>query len=337
MGPPTSGRRRLAGYVRFAALLTGAVCAAPPRSAGAVSAGPPPPREPCGGGASVFAEAAAVPGGAWDSHFHVTDPERFPVVAGAAYTPGVHTVWDNAVFERGLGCEHVVLVQPSVYGADNTLLLDSLRAYGPRRARAVVVLDAVAANNSAMLREWHGLGVRGARVNVWSYGGAAAAVDGLERRLRRSAAAVRPLGWVLQLYTPMDLIPSLVPLLEELDVRVVFDHLASPALPGNTRDLAGFDALVRLLGKGNTWVKVSGPYRSSQQLSDPEYPDLDPVIRELFRVAPSRLVYGSDWPHTRFEGLDIRPWTSHLLNLTGDDDVLRQKLFSDNARELWGA
>ncbi|KAF4506350.1 hypothetical protein G6O67_006445 [Ophiocordyceps sinensis] len=143
----------------------------------------------------------------------------------------------------------------------------------------------------------------------------------------------------------MAAIPSLADLLPELGVRVVFDHLGAPALSSGAADspaanlqtLAGFDALVHLLGKGNTWVKISGPYRMSRELSDLEFSDLDPIIKELFRVAPSRLVYGSDWPHTRFEGLDIKPWTRHLLNMTRDDDELRRKLFTDNARELWGA
>ena len=56
---------------------------------------------------------------------------------------------------------------------------------------------------------------------------------------------------------------------------------------------------------------------------------------ELLRVAPSRLVYGSDWPHTRFEGLDIKPWTVHLLDLMNGDAELARKLFKDNAVDLW--
>lgn len=213
----------------------------------------------------------AMPAGAWDSHAHVTDPGRFPPAAGAAYTPGVHTVWDNAVFEHALGCERVVLVQPSIYGADNAMLLDALRALGPARARAVVVLD----------DDGGGSG-----------GG----------------------------------------------VRVVLDHLAGTRGPPAADD-AHVDALERLLASNSTWVKVSAPYRllaaGRHHHPDDEFRALDPLIRRLLRAAPSRLVYGSDWPHTRFEGLDIAPWTRHLLNMTRGDDALRRRLFVDNARRLW--
>ncbi|KAH7236669.1 hypothetical protein BKA59DRAFT_406567, partial [Fusarium tricinctum] len=47
--------------------------------------------------------------------------------------------------------------------------------------------------------------------------------------------------------------------------------------------------------------KVSAVYRLSQA-SGPLYTDVDPIIRELFREMPSRLVYATNWPHTRFEG-----------------------------------
>ena len=83
-----------------------------------------------------------MPGGAWDFHHHVMDPIRFPSQPNAQYTPGLYTVWDNAMFEYRLGCEHVVMIQPSFYGNDNTFMIDSLKAYGPDRALAVVVFDA---------------------------------------------------------------------------------------------------------------------------------------------------------------------------------------------------
>ncbi|KAM4062177.1 amidohydrolase [Hirsutella rhossiliensis] len=303
----------------------------------------PAPRDSCSDASSLFPDVPAIPAGAWDSHIHVTDPDGFPPHPDARYTPGVHTIWDNGAFENSIHCKHVVIVQPSIYGANNTLLIKSLEAIGSGH-RAVVVLDAAAANNPALLRSWHGLGVRGVRVNLQSEGVVESA-ETLERRLRQYAAAIKPLNWVLQLYTPMALIPSLVHLLQELDVRVVFDHLGAPALPSNAagspartlQQPAGFEALIHLLSKGKTWVKISGPYRLSKKPLDPDYKDLDPIIEKLFKVAPSRLVYGSDWPHTRFEGQDIKPWTRHLLSMTRGDDVLRRKLFTDNAQELWGA
>ncbi|PNY26098.1 4-sulfomuconolactone hydrolase [Tolypocladium capitatum] len=283
---------------------------------------------------------AGMPDGAWDSHLHVLDPVRYPPLPDAEYKPGVHTVWDNAIFEHGIGCEHVVMVQPSIYGTNNTLLMESLRAYGPERARGVVVLD-VADTTRAQLEEWDSIGVRGARINLQSHD-ASEPTERLKDVLKQHADAIGPFGWVLQLHARMEVVASLEAFIPTLGVRVAIDHFGHPTMPkpsGDPQDLDpytinGFGALVRLLQQGESWVKISGAYRSSK-VPGLDYRDMDPVARELFRVAPSRVVYGSDWPHTRFEGLNIEPWNAHLLDLTEGNEELRRKLFRENARELW--
>ncbi|KAJ6441612.1 tim barrel metal-dependent protein [Purpureocillium lavendulum] len=283
---------------------------------------------------------AKLPEGAWDSHFHVIDPIRFPPVPNAAYQPGTYTVWQNSIFEHSIGCDQVVMVQPSIYGTDNRLLVDSLKAYGPARARGVVVFD-VENTTTVQLAEWNSIGVRGVRINLQSIN-ATESVDELERTLRVHADAVKPFNWVLQLYAPMELIPSIEAFVPTLGVRVVFDHFGDPKMPAPTGDpqkldpysISGFAAMVRLLQQGHTWVKISAAYRVSK-LPGPNYSDTDPLARELFRAAPSRVVYASDWPHTRFEGLDIRPWNAHLLDMVGTNLDLKRRLFRDNALELW--
>ncbi|KAF4951955.1 hypothetical protein FGADI_7071 [Fusarium gaditjirri] len=242
-----------------------------------------------------------MPNGSWDSHLHVLDPVRFPPIPGS-YEFGTYTAWDSTIEEIRLGWSHMVLIQPSVYGNDNTLLIDTLKAFGLDRAHGVVVFD-VANTSAAQLREWNNLGI----------------------------------------YIAMKDIHDIEPVIPTLGVNVVIDHLGHPDIPksntsGTALDpysLSGFDSMLRLLEGGNTWVKVSAVYRLSKA-PGPLYTDLDPVILELFKTAPSRLVYASDWPHTRFEGLDIKPWTSHLLDLTKGNVELRNQLFRDNAQELWG-
>ncbi|RKK08781.1 hypothetical protein BFJ63_vAg9960 [Fusarium oxysporum f. sp. narcissi] len=280
-----------------------------------------------------------MPNGSWDSHLHVLDPVRFPPIPGS-YEFGTYTAWDATIEETRLGCSHMVLIQPSVYGNDNTLLIDTLKAFGPNRALGVIVFD-VANTSAAQLQEWNDLGVRGVRLNFQSTGDAPPAKE-LRDMMQRYADAIRPFSWVLQIYIAMKDIPTIEPVIPTLGVKVVIDHLGHPDIPksngsGTALDphtLSGFDSMLRLLKGGNTWVKVSAVYRLSQALG-PLYTDLDPIILEISKAAPSRLVYASDWPHTRFEGLDIKPWTSHLLDLTGERTELRNKLFRDNAQELW--
>jgi predicted TIM-barrel fold metal-dependent hydrolase len=292
-------------------------------------------------GGSCDETDSRTPESSWDSHLHVLNPIDYPIEEGSEYTPGVYTVWDNAIFENRLGPEHVVLIQPSIYGTNNTLLLKSLRAYGTDRARGVVVFN-IEETTMAELNQWHVWGVRGVRINFLSTGETPPA-DELKKSLSEYSNMVKSLGWVVQLYIAMDIVQSIEDFLPSLGMQIVFDHIGVPDIPEqnstksyNPSDIAGFDSMVRLLQQNVAWVKISGPYRVSN-VQGPIYYELDPLILELFRVAPSRLVYASDWPHTRFEGLDIKPWTSHLLDLTEGQEKVREGLFRDNAMVLWQA
>lgn len=290
-----------------------------------------------------------MPADAWDSHIHIIDTSHYPLAPDASYAvTGVYAVWDNVIFENSIGAAHNVIIQPSIYGYDNTAVLQALEAYGPARSRAIVCFDPDVYNETdggsgaltpGTLKSWHALGVRGVRVNL-GFVSAMPSIDEFKATLRRYADIIRPLNWVIQMYIPMSLIAELETFLPSLRVRVVFDHLGHPDIPPQADtsldpySLTGFQSLINLLRAGNTWVKVSGVYRLTKD-SGPLYRDLDRLILELFRVADTRLVYASDWPHTRFEGLDVKPWTRHLLQLTGDDETLRRRLFVDNARLLW--
>lgn len=280
-----------------------------------------------------------LPSRAWDSHIHIIDTARYPVAADAAYKPtGTYSVWENALFETSIGQQHIVIIQPSFHGFDNSAVLDALRALGPDKARAVVQFDPSTMDDNT-LRQWNDFGVRGVRANLGFVGANMPSTEAFKETLRAYAEAIRSYGWVLQLYIEMEMIAELENFLPALGVDIVFDHMGHPDVPDipdvDPYSLQGFGALIRLLKNGRTWVKVSAPYRVSRA-AGPEYRNLDPLIREFFKVRPDRLVFASDWPHTLFEGLDIKPWMEHLVELVGEDDELRDKLFRENARRLWG-
>src|SRR5690606_25495776 len=93
-----------------------------------------------------------------------------------------------------LGLERVVLIQTSVFGTDNSCMLDAISAMGDRARGVAVVADDVPA---AELDRLHAGGVRGLRVNLATLGkNDPAAARG------RIAAAARHCarnGWHLQL------------------------------------------------------------------------------------------------------------------------------------------
>src|ERR1700674_3326449 len=89
---------------------------------------------------AVTAVDFEVPPGACDCHVHVFDPARFPFMARRVYTPPQALVEDLVELHDVLRMDRVVIVQPSVYGADNSCTLDAVRRLGAR-ARAVAVID----------------------------------------------------------------------------------------------------------------------------------------------------------------------------------------------------
>src|SRR5215813_835128 len=66
----------------------------------------------------------AIPPGACDCHVHVFDPAHFPYVAKRVYTPPSASVDELLDLQKALRMDRVVVVQPSVYGADNACTLD---------------------------------------------------------------------------------------------------------------------------------------------------------------------------------------------------------------------
>jgi predicted TIM-barrel fold metal-dependent hydrolase len=184
--------------------------------------------------------------------------------------------------------------------------------------------------------KWHKIGVRGVRLNL-SSNGRTIETDELESLLQRYADAIRSLNWVLQVYIPMALIASLEAIIPRLNVRFCIDHLGHPGL-GSYRgtdpyQLPGFPSLARLLNGGHVFVKLSAPYRLSH-LEDQK--DLEPVAKEVLRLGGQfRVVFATDWPHTRFEGLDIRPWMERVLDWCNDDQALIERIFRGNAEDLW--
>jgi len=102
-----------------------------------------------------------VPPGACDCHVHVFGPAaRYPFARARAYTPPEASIEELLALQKRLGFERVVIVQPSVYGTDNSCTLDALKRLG-ERARGVAVVD-----TKSNLPEMQKLGVRGVRINL---------------------------------------------------------------------------------------------------------------------------------------------------------------------------
>lgn len=287
-----------------------------------------------------------VPQNSWDSHMHVVGSiDQYPLDKAAPYKPDeVHTVEDACAFECSHGTPRMVLVQPSIYGFDNSCLLDALKVLTPKYGRGIVETDPKTID-PAMLNEWHALGVRGIRVNVKSVSDRIIPRDEFEQLLRPYADAIRPLGWVLDIHVALPMLETLEAFAPSLGVRICIDHYGGPSLSSSQTSeqpyqLQGFSSLISLLRQGNTWLKLSAIYRLSKATTlDEQARHLAPLAHEILTAAPDRVVYASDWPHTRFgskvnaEGYrdTVVKWCSDIDHTGG----LAEKIFLTNPEELW--
>jgi predicted TIM-barrel fold metal-dependent hydrolase len=270
---------------------------------------------------------------ACDCHAHVFGPaELFPYAADRSYTP------PDAPLAKYLGMLDAIsfgrgaLVQGSAHGRDNAAMLDALARH-PDRLRGVAVADADTA--PAKLRHWHSLGVRGLRFNHFFRDGALFYSGGVPLTAARVLAAVMAeLGWHLQLWIDVKDLPDTIPLLKALALPVVVDHMGRTEAPAGTAS-PGFQALLRLLGEGGCWVKLSGAHRISRR--PPDYEDARAFHEALVRANPDRLIWGSDWPHPRMEG--EMPDAGHLYELLHawtPDKGTRQRILVANPAALYG-
>jgi len=247
--------------------------------------------------------------GACDCHAHVFGPAaRFPYAEPRSYTPEDAPLEAYLAHLDRLGCERGVLVQPSAYGRDNRAMLDAL-ARAPQRLRGVAVGGAELTPET--LRSWHAAGVRGLRANEFRRDGKPYYQNGV--RLAEIEPLYRwmaELGWHLQLWIDTRDLPELLPALARVPVAVVVDHMGRMEHRHGTAH-PGFQTLLREVGDGRLWAKLSGTYRLAA--TAPDYLEAKPFHDALISANPANLVWGSDWPHPRPEG--PVPDAKHLLDL----------------------
>lgn len=248
-----------------------------------------------------------LPDGTCDCHFHVFAAEA-PLVAPRSYTPRPLTLDDWMGLAGALNVACGVLVQPSVYGRDNDVLLAALAA-APDRLRGIVVVEPDVATSE--LTRLHAAGVRGIRINTRNLGGLSLGdAEILSRR-------IAPFGWHLQFQVPPADHDDLLAIVPSLAVPVVIDHFGLVAVSDDAEVQRGGESLLRLLDTGKCFVKLSAAYRLAGNAAR-----LARLAARLLAAHPDRLLWGSDWPHTEL-------WTA----MPDDADLVEQTLswFGDAA------
>lgn len=271
--------------------------------------------------------AVRFPALACDCHAHIFGPPELDrLLPNTHFRPHETPLPDYLRMLGVLGVHRAVLVQPSVYGTDNTLIAAALRSQ-PSRLRAVAVVAPDIAQSE--LEALHVLGFRGVRVNI------ASATPGLQLQdVPALARRIRPLGWHLQFFVDLQRQPELADDIAALDIPVVIDHFGKvPA--GDGLDSPAARALLRLLARPHCWAKLMGPYFVSRDF--PQHRDVDALAQAMVAVAPDRLLWGTDWPHP--SAREQMPHDADLADMLArwvPSEAQRRQILVDNPARLYG-
>lgn len=270
------------------------------------------------------------PPGAVDAHCHVFGPGGvFPYAPERRYTP-VDAGKDALFALRDfLGFERSVIVQATCHGADNSAMVDALRAAGGRARGVATIRPDV---SDAELADMDDAGVRGVRFNFVKR-----LVDPEpDAYYRELVDRVAPLGWHVVIYFEAADLAERWDLFTSLPVPVVVDHLGRPDVTKPV-DGAEFGLFLRFMAENpNVWSKVSCPERLSRQ-GPPHYADVRPFARAVVERHPDRVLWGTDWPHPNMKS--HMPDDGHLVDVIPHialaEELRRALLVGNPARLYW--
>ena len=270
----------------------------------------------------------ALPTGAIDCHMHFFDKSKYSAQPGGPDAPEDALISHYDQVRKWLGIDRLVVTQGNCYQRDNRCTLEVLEHYGAR-ARAIVAVDR--SITDAELQWMTDLGVRGARIMNIMKG--AVGLDQLLQVNRRVIA----FDWSLILQFDGREILEHFSLLEKIEGTYVIDHIGKFLEPVEVES-EQFKALLRLIDKGNCYVKIAACYETSQ-VGYPGYSDVAILAQRLIEYAPDRVIWGTNWPHLMSSSADTYPNDVHLLDLVNDwagTESNRYKLFVQNPATVYG-
>ncbi len=269
---------------------------------------------------------------ACDCHTHVFGPaDRFPLRAATNYTPPDSPFERHAATMRELGIDRAVLIQPVPYQTDNSAILDAIDR-GAGRLRGIGALTAGQGTELTRLSDG---GICGLRFNEMPNPSGTGRYQGSigTEHLATLAPLMYERGMHAQIWAPADICVALATSLRPLGLPLVFDHMAGIDVGRGVLDPT-FQALLRLLGAGDIWIKLTLCRVSRTRPND--YSDVYPFHDALVRENPERLLWGSDFPFVRME--DRMPDMQRLIDLfmQWSPAAQRRQILVDNPAKLFG-
>lgn len=282
------------------------------------------------------APTTKLPAKSCDTHFHVFGPpERFPFVATHEYTPPAAPLEHYLKMIAVLGVERAVVVQPSVHGLDNSATLDAIKNTNGA-FRGVGRIDDRTSRDE--LKRLHEAGIRGVRFNLLDRPRGNVNLDVLDRCVEKIAG----LGWSVDLHIDMKNLLEQAKRIRNMTLPVIIDHIAR-VKPAEGPEQPGFQLLLDLLKLDHVWVKVSGADKicntKVHTYCGLPFVEVIPYAQAVIAMAPDRVIWGTDWPHSNNFAPGHTPNDGDLVDLLAafaPDASIRKQILVDNPAVLYG-
>ena len=243
----------------------------------------------------------------FDCHFHIIS-KNYPLESNNGYLPDEFSI--NDYYERvyGYTLKGGAVVSGSFQGFDQTYLLAALKSLGAEFV-GVTQLPATVSDEEILNLNDHG--VRGVRFNL-NRGGSAGVEDLVSMAKRIYDLA----GWHVELYLGTESLSYLEDKIPALP-KVCIDHLGISD--------SNFEILLNLIRDGLA-IKATGFGRVDLNVEE--------TIREIHKVSPDALMFGTDLPSTRARRVYSDQDFYTVLDVLGENEA--QKVFSKNAINFYG-
>jgi len=269
--------------------------------------------------------------GSCDTHNHVFGPfERFPLDFPPDYPIPLAPIQKYLQMLDSVGLDRGVLIQPSQQDCSMYILLDALRIGGDR-LRGVGA--ARAGITEQRLQEVVAAGVVGLRfVEARAPDGKPRAGSVGFKAIPELASRMKALDLSINIWGKLPDIISGMDAILAPELPVVFEHMGMLDIGAGIQG-RDFQTLLSLLKEGRIWVKLSVCRCSA---AAPDYADLRPFADLLVEANPDRLLWGSDWPFIRMQG--VEPDVGNLADLFHvwiNDPLIQRKILIDNPGRLY--
>jgi predicted TIM-barrel fold metal-dependent hydrolase len=263
-----------------------------------------------------------------DCHAHVWGP-HMPFASNAWKRPDyVYTAEDLLAHLDAHGVRYGVIAAASLFGTNNDYSIRSLRAH--RRLRATAIVE----DNVALqtLRSLRAEGIVGARLQ-WFFRNPLPDLAGDD--FQRLCLGLRDLDMHIHLNIDGKRLVEVASRVMDTGVKLVIDHFGWHD-PGPRLAAPSYQGMLRLLDRGNAWVKMTSGYRHP----DEHFPDWSLPVEYaqdlLTRFGAQKLLWGSDSPFIGHEHVASYGQAIERLNLCVPDPATRRAIGENGYRFYFG-